>query len=153
VTPAFTGGSAPDFTARDIDGKTVTLSNHLGKDVVLLDFCTTWCEPCIQEFPHLRALYESNKDKGFIILAISVDGPETAGSVPALARRNRLNFPMLVDEDSTIAERYNPRKTAPVTVLIDRTGRVTAIREGYTAGDEHALALDVAKALDSTPSR
>jgi peroxiredoxin len=141
------GASASDFTARDIEGKTVKLSSYLGKDVILLDFCATWCEPCVAEFPHLRKMYDANKAKGFVVLAIAMDGPETVANVPAFARRNQLNFPMLTDEDSRIASLYNPKKSAPLSVLIDKSGKVTAIREGYNPGDEEFLAKDVAKAL------
>jgi peroxiredoxin len=144
---AVTGGPAPDFAANDIDGNPVKLATYLGKDVVLLDFCSTWCEPCVAEFPHLRTLFAANKSKGFVILAISVDGPETVANVPGFARRNQLSFPMLVDEGSRISTLYNPRKTAPLSVLIDRAGKIVRIHEGYTAGDELALASQVAKAL------
>ena len=48
------GTLAPDFTGRDITGNTFRLSDHLGKDVVLLDFWSTYCEPCKAEFPHLQ---------------------------------------------------------------------------------------------------
>lgn len=144
------GASASDFTARDIDGKTIKLSSHIGKNVVLLDFCSTWCEPCVAEFPHLRRLYETNKDKGFVILAIAMDGPETVAQVPAFAKRNQLNFPMLTDEDSRIASLYNPKKSAPLSVLIDRSGKIVKIREGYNPGDEDLVAKDVAMALDGT---
>jgi len=142
------GASASDFTARDIEGKTVKLSTHLGKEVVLLNFCATWCEPCVAEFPHMRRMYEANKAKGFIILAIAMDGPETVANVPAFARRNQLNFPMLTDEDSRIASLYNPKKSAPLSVLIDKSGKIVSIREGYNPGDEEFLAKDVAKTLD-----
>jgi peroxiredoxin len=142
------GAAASDFTARDIEGKTVKLSQHLGTDVILLNFCATWCEPCVAEFPHLRKLFEANKAKGFVILAIAMDGPETVANVPAFARRNQIAFPMLTDEDSRIASLYNPKKSAPLSVLIDKSGKVSAIREGYNPGDEEFLAKDVAKALD-----
>jgi peroxiredoxin len=140
------GLPAPDFSALDIDGNRVTLSQHRGS-VVLLNFCSTWCEPCVAELPHLRSLYEANKDKGFIILAISVDGPETAANVAGFARRNGLD-PMIIDGDSRIAMLYNPKKIAPVTVVIGRSGKIAVIHEGYTAGDEEELSTAVAKALD-----
>lgn len=143
-----TGASASDFTARDIEGHTVRLSEYLGKQVVLLAFCATWCEPCVMEFPHLRKLFDQNRAKGFIILAIAMDGPETVASVPAFARRNQVNFPMLTDEDSRIASIYNPKKSAPLAVLIDKRARIVSIREGYNPGDEDFLAKDVEKALD-----
>lgn len=144
------GARAADFTARDSEGKTVKLSTYLGKSAILLSFCATWCEPCVAEFPHLRRLYEANKDKGFVVLGVAMDGPETVANVPAFAARNQLNFPVLTDEDSHIASLYNPKKSAPLTVLIDKTGQIATIREGYNPGDEEYLARDVAKVLDDS---
>ncbi len=150
---ASSGGAAFDFSARDIEGKNTSLSSYLGKSVVLLNFCATWCEPCVAEFPHLRRIYEANAAKGFVILAIAMDGPETVANVPAFARRNQLNFPVLTDEDSHIASLYNPKKAAPFSVLIDRSGKIVSLREGYNPGDEDFLAKDVARALDATDAR
>lgn len=150
--PIDTGTLAPDFSALDLDGNRVTLSQYRGKDVVLLNFWSTWCEPCVAELPHLRSLYEANKAKGFVMLAISLDGPDTVAAVPRFARRNRLEFPIIIDEDWNIALLYNPKKTAPMTVVIGRTGKIVAIHNGYTAGDEEELGTDVAKALDGPRS-
>jgi peroxiredoxin len=143
-----TGATASDFSARDIDGKTVRLSSYLGKQAILLNFWQTWCEPCVAEFPHLRKMYEANKSKGFVLFGVAMDGPETVANVPAFAKRNQLNFPVLLDEDSHVAAIYNPKKSAPLSVLIDKTGKIAVIREGYNPGDEEYLAREVAKVLD-----
>lgn len=144
------GATASDFTARDIDGKTVKLSSYIGKQAILLNFWQTWCEPCVAEFPHMRRMYDANKAKGFIIFGIAMDGPETVANVPAFAKRNQLNFPVLLDEDSHVAQIYNPKKSAPLSVLIDKSGKIAMIREGYNPGDEEYLAKDVAKVLDGS---
>ena len=146
--PLKAGAQATDFSARDIDGKTVRLSDYLGKQAVLIDFWSTYCEPCLAEMPHLRRLYESNKAKGFVVLAVSMDGPETVGQVPSFAKRNGMVFPVLLDEDSRIASIYNPKKSAPLSILIDKQGRVTRTHEGYNPGDETTIAAEVAKVLD-----
>jgi peroxiredoxin len=146
-----TGATASDFSARDLEGKTVRLSSYLGKQVVLLNFWATWCEPCLAEFPHLDRMYNANKSKGFVLLGVAMDGPETVANVAAFAKRNQLSFPVLLDEDSHVASIYNPKKSAPLSVLIDRTGRISVIREGYNPGDEAFLAKDVAAALDAPP--
>jgi peroxiredoxin len=142
------GSTASDFTVRDVEGKTVRLSNYLGKQTILLNFWQTWCDPCVAEFPHLRRMYDANKEKGFVLFGIAMDGPETVANVPAFAKRNQLNFPVLLDEDSQVAAVYNPKKSAPLSVLIDKTGKIVAIREGYNPGDEVDLANDVARVLD-----
>src|SRR5262245_17624566 len=72
-----TGARATDFTLRDVDGRTVHLSDYLGKNVVLVNFWATWCAPCAGELPHLERLYETYKAKGFVVLSISMDGPES----------------------------------------------------------------------------
>jgi peroxiredoxin len=145
---ASTGTVAPDFTAAGVDGKTFRLSDHLGKSVVLLDFWSTFCEPCKAEFPHLRAIYDSEKSKGFLIVGVAMDGPESVAEVPAFVKRYGINFPVVVDDDSRIASLYNPRKVMPLSVLIDRTGTIAVVREGYNPGDETYVQADVAKVLD-----
>jgi peroxiredoxin len=147
-TTSSTGTIAPDFTGRDVVGKTFRLSDHVGKDVVLLDFWSTFCEPCKAEFPHLRAMYDAQKAKGLLVVAVAMDGPETVADVPSFVRRFEIDFPVVTDEDSRIASLYNPKKSMPLSVLIDRTGRIVTVREGYTPGDEKLVAADVQKALD-----
>jgi len=148
TTPA--GTRAPDFTGRDTAGQTFRLSDHLGKEVVLLDFWATYCEPCKAEFPHLRAMYAAQKAKGLLVVGVAMDGPETSADLPAFVKRFGIDFPVVVDDDSRIASLYNPKKSMPLSVLIDRTGAITVVREGYNPGDEKLVEADVEKALDQS---
>jgi peroxiredoxin len=66
------GMPAPDFTARTIDGKEISLKSLRGK-VVLLDFWATWCGKCLTEMSHLKAAAERFKDKPFVIVGVSLD--------------------------------------------------------------------------------
>ena len=142
------GALAADFATRDVDGHTVKLSDHLGREVILIDFWATYCEPCLAEMPHLRALYDRHRAQGFILLAVSMDGPETVADVPSFAKRNGMTFPVLYDEDSRIVSLYNPKKSAPLGVLIDRSGKIARVHEGYNPGDEVQIEEAVSKVLD-----
>jgi peroxiredoxin len=135
--------STRDFTLRDTTGRTVRLSDHLGKKVILLNFWATWCVPCAAELPHLQRLYEAHKDEGLIVLAISMDGPESIANVAPQARRYGLTFPVLLDEETRVVGAYNPKGAAPFNVLIDRSGAIVKTREGYSAGDEVSMAADI----------
>lgn len=141
-------GQAADFALRDTEGRLVRLSDHRGK-VVLVNFWATWCVPCAAELPHLQRLYEAYGAQGFVVLAISMDGPESVAEVVPRARRYGLTFPVLLDEETRVVAEYNPKRSAPFTALIGPDGVVAKTREGYSAGDEIAIETDI-KALLAT---
>ena len=138
-----TGAPASDFTLRDLDGKDVHLSDYLNKDVILIDFWATWCVPCEAELPHLQNLYKSYKDRGFVVLGVAMDGPETVAQVAPFARRYDLSFPVLLDQETKVVGVYNPKRTAPLSVLIDRKGQISRVRQGFSSGDEKLIEEDV----------
>jgi peroxiredoxin len=141
------GGSAPDFSLQGTDGRTVHLSDYLGSSVVLIDFWSTTCNPCMAEMPYLVDLYKANKDKGFVVLAISLDGPESLADVNRVVHDKDMVFPVLLDQETTVVARYNPKREMPFAVLIDKGGSIVEKKAGYTPGDEKVLAAEVEKAL------
>jgi|SRR5215472_12034905 len=144
---AHAGGPAMNFVAHDVEGHVVELSDYIGHSAVLLDFCSTWCEPCVSELPHLRQVYEKGKTRGLVVLAIALEAGEDRAKVPLWARRHEVPFPVIFDEGGSIASFYNPRSLLPLKVLIDSEGYVTYIHYGYTLGDEQALDDAIAKAV------
>ncbi len=72
---AFIGKPVPDFSAKDIDGKPISIADYRGK-VVLLDFRATWSSLCLEDTPNVKKVYDTYKDKGFDIIGISLDNDE-----------------------------------------------------------------------------
>jgi peroxiredoxin len=142
-----TSGRPADFALRSIDGSTVRLSDHLGKDVVLISFWATWCSPCAAEMPHLERIWRTYREKGFVVLAVSMDGPETIAEVAPKIRQNGFTFPVLLDEETRVVGALNPSRAAPLTILIGRDGVISSVHEGYTAGAERALEDEIKKLL------
>jgi peroxiredoxin len=135
---AWAGEAASDFTLRDINGAEQTLSGLKGK-VVVLSFWATWCGPCKEEMPHLQAMYKELEQQGFVVLSISTDDARSASKVKPFIMKMGYTFPVLLDRESTVIGAYNPSKTLPYTVVVDRKGEVVRRTSGYNPGDEGEL--------------
>ncbi len=152
ATPAPKGPEAPDFSLPTLDGDQISLSDYQGEKVVLLDFWATHCDPCLREMPELVEIYNERKDKGFIVLAIATDGPDTAAAIPSKVKATGMNFPVLLDEDSEVMDRYNPKGEMPFTLVVDRRGVILLKRAGYQPGDE-ASTKKLVRTIDEALAR
>ena len=137
----------PDFELPKLGGGMVRLSDHLGKDVVLIDFWATFCEPCLTALPHLEKLYRKHRTNGLVILGVTIDGPDSVSQVRAEVMKLGLTFPILLDQETRAMALYNPKTAAPYSVLIGRDGSILRRREGYSSGDGSPLDSDVERAL------
>jgi peroxiredoxin len=126
------GGDAPDFVLPSADGSNRRLSEYHG-DVVMLNFWATWCGPCRQEMPQLEKIYERYEPAGFTLLGINVDADSEKAA--RMAESVGVSFPVLFDEDKSVSKLYDIR-AMPVTVMIDRDGRVREVHHGYRPGVE-----------------
>ncbi len=125
--PAVTG-QAPDFDLENFAGGRVRLSDHRDK-VVLVNFWATWCPPCVKEVPDFVELYGKYRERGLVILGISVD--HNPGAVlPAFIERHKVNYPILLD-DGKVAGDYGGITGIPTTFLIDREGMIRGRHVGY----------------------
>ncbi len=145
------GQNAVDFTLKDLEGNLVRLSDFRGKNVVLVNFWATWCVPCVKEFPHFQRFHETYKEKGLVILAISVDGPESVAMVKPFMKRYEYAFPVLLDTNSEVIALYNPRVVLPYTVLVDRDGNIRHVHQGYSPGDERLMEEEIIGLLAPKP--
>lgn len=152
-TSGTAGAQPPDFELSTLDGGSVRLSDHLGKEAVLLDFWATYCEPCLRAMPHLNALYLKNRSRGLLVLGISIDASDSLPEVRAQVQRLGIRFPILLDHETRVVALYNPKTSAPFSVLIDRSGRILTKREGYTTGSAASLERDLEAALSESRSR
>ncbi len=121
------GSQFTDLELSDLDGKTHKLSEYVGNGkYVLIDFWASWCGPCRQSMPAVKALYEKYKDKGFDIVGLSLDNDKAAwkGAVDKLA----LPWHHLSDLKGWESEagRTYGINAIPATLLIGPDGKIIA---------------------------
>ena len=140
------GEVAPDFNLRNLNPASslvdVSLASLKG-NVVLLNFWATWCGPCKMEMPHLQAMYADLQSKGFVVVSVSIDDARDKSQIKPTVMSKKLTYPVVHDQDTALVSQYNPAKTLPYTVIIDREGRVASVHQGYNAGDEVALRAEI----------
>ncbi len=122
---------AKDFVAPAPDGKPVKLADYRGR-VVFLNFWATWCPPCREEMPAMERLYQRYKDKGLVVVGVSIDSDMVV--IPPFVKQNKLTFPIGHDPKMALAERYGVR-ALPSSFLIDRRGNLAALAIGPRAWD------------------
>lgn len=68
------GHPAPQFTAKDLQGKTIDLQAQAKESkYILLDFWASWCGPCKKEYPYLRRLHAQYQNHGLRIIGVNLD--------------------------------------------------------------------------------
>ena len=111
-----------NFSAKDINGKDVRLNQFKGQ-VVLVNFWATWCVPCRREIPSLTALYRDYKDRGLVVLGVSVD--KEVRLIKPFARTMKMNYPVLIGAGhEEFAETFGPFIGFPTSVIMERDGTV-----------------------------
>ncbi len=147
ITSDPKGQTAPDFVLKDIDGKSVRLSDYRGKAVVL-NFWATWCPPCKTEMPWLIDLQNEYRGQGLEIIGVALD---EAGKdeIAKFARDMKLNYPVLIGDDNT-ADAYGNVQMLPTTFYIDRKGKIISRVVGLTG--RHEMEDNMKEALSGTPT-
>ena len=124
---------APQFVLRDLNGRTVRLSDYKGK-VVLINFWATWCPPCRAEMPDLVRLQTEHAKEGLQIIGITYP-PERKSRVRRFARSLKVNYPIILGTRQ-IKARFSSEETLPLTVVINRDGSVSHIISGILLREE-----------------
>ena len=119
---------APDFTLRDLNQNTFTLSNYKNKQPVLLFFWTSWCPFCREELKFLKSAYPELVKEDLVLVAI--DAGESTAKVNNFAKSYNLPFRIFLDTDTSVAEAFEILGV-PTYVLVDKKGYIRLIENFF----------------------
>ena len=153
---ALVGKAAPEFDLKDLNGKSVKLS-EIKEEVIVLDFWATWCGPCVKGLPQIQAVAKWAADNKKSVAFYAINGGESPEKVQAFVKKMNLTLPVLMDPDMAAKEVYLA-DAIPQTVIITK-GKVHNIIVGVAPDAENELkkvidaALGAKKTADATSAK
>ncbi len=130
VAPVI-GAKAPDFTLKDINGKTLTLRDLKGK-VVLLEFWATWCPPCRRSIPEMEALSRKYFNRDVVLVGVNVDGGDSFDAVKNFVNQYNMTYTVVVDNGD--ASRKYQVSSIPAIFLLDKDQKIVKRYLGFSPG-------------------
>jgi peroxiredoxin len=128
VTELREGHRTPPLRLPQLAGGVTSLEDHRDK-LVVVNFWATWCTPCTTEMPTLEALWREYRDRGLVVLAVSVDRDAPRPLLDPYVGQLGLTFPILLDADLKTAQAW--RVTGlPATFLVRPGGAAVGMAFG-----------------------
>jgi thiol-disulfide isomerase/thioredoxin len=115
-----TGKGTFDFVLKNEVNQPVRLADYKGK-VVIVNFWATWCGPCKTEIPDFVKLYAEYKDKGLVIVGISID--DSPEQLQAFMREYKMNYPV-VQMRPEVEDAWGPFYGYPTSFIVARDGSI-----------------------------
>ncbi len=145
------GDKAPAFSAKDQNGKTVSLADFAGKNLILYFYPKDDTPGCTAEACDFRDNYQSLAQQGYQVIGVSTDDEK---SHKKFESKHNLPFPLIADTDKSIVESYGVwveknmygklyMGTARTTFLIDRNGVIQKIIEKVDTKNSSKQVLDL----------
>lgn len=135
-------------TKTTLEGTVHTIKDFKGK-VVILDFWATYCPPCIEEIPHLKALQAKYGKENLEIFGLHVGGDEDRPRVPAFVERLKIDYPLAIPEDELTRFIFGNKTDIPQTAIFDRSGKLVKKIIGFDASIKKELDAAIEQAINA----
>ena len=139
------GQPAPSYSSMAMNGDSVSLAGLRGK-VVLLNVWATWCGPCRQEIPELRAIHSAYKDRGLELIGVSVDADGSDDAIRDFTRDFKMDYAIWRDPNEGVNATFR-MSGVPATFLIDRQGVLRWKATGVVEPGDTSLTNAIERAI------
>ncbi len=129
VTELKEGQRAPGFRLRTFPADGHVSLEAFRDNLVVLNFWATWCTPCTVEMPTLEALWQAYRERGLVVIGVSVDRGAPRGLLAPYLDHQRLTFPIVLDPDLATSKAWRVT-SLPATFLVKPGGEVAGMAIG-----------------------
>lgn len=134
------------FTLNDLSNQQRSFDDLKGEKLTIIDFWATWCKPCNKAIPALNKIYDEYKNKGVAVIGINCDGPRSIAKVAPLSKTLNIQYPVLIDMNIQLMAELN-LSVYPTLIIVNNSGKIVWIHEGFVPGDEVVIAQAIDKQL------
>jgi thiol-disulfide isomerase/thioredoxin len=136
------GTQLKPFELRTVDGESVNHRSWEGR-VLLVNFWTTWCKPCLRELPHFEALHRHYQSHGLTLVAIA--GDEDREPVQAYVEESDISAKVVMGTRDYSTQYGTTRY--PFTLVVDAQGVIRASFFGYRSGCMGKIEAEIRRVL------
>lgn len=145
ASPAVSAARVPAFSAKTLDGHTVSSANLAGKTYIV-NFFASWCPPCRAEIPDMVKLQKAYAAQGFTFVGIAVSDSEP--NIRDFVRRSGISYPVVVD-NGAVASAFSPLvsgglRSIPTSFVVSASGRITNVFAGARSYSAFKAMIDEA---------
>lgn len=112
----------PDLTLETMKGESINLAEQDGR-VLLVNFWATWCAPCREEIPDLKALHADLNSDGLTVIGVALDR-DGAEVVKPYVENHKINYPIVLDGEGTTEAELGPIYGLPTTLVVNPQGQI-----------------------------
>ena len=112
----------PNFSTKDLDGKTVTNSIFGQSEITMINFWATWCGPCVAEMPDLAKMY-NELGEGMVGVLMDADDRGAIDKANQILKKAGANFPQL-RPSKEMYSLFNAIDAIPTTIFVDSNGKI-----------------------------
>ena len=136
----------PNIEIKNLEGKSINIKELIKKDkVTIISFWATWCSPCKKELDAISENWEEwQKKYNCDLFAITIDDQRSLGKVKPMVDSKGWKFDVFSDSGKLLLNGLSGQ-SVPFTVVLDKTGNVAFIHNGYTPGDETELEAKISE--------